>query len=87
MEVHLVGHDPVYSRFGLGQPPEHAPDLLPHLHRDIRIALLRALWDHLERPETWPILNEAAVAPDGRLVSFTWTYDFDAHTTNASGCG
>ena len=30
----------------------------PTLHRDIRIALLRALWDHLEREETW-----GAIAP------------------------
>jgi hypothetical protein len=34
------------------------------LHRDARIALLRALWDHLERPSTWPILERAAADPD-----------------------
>lgn len=33
------------------------------LHRDVRVALLRALWNFLERDETWPIL-EAASAPD-----------------------
>ncbi|MDP4021990.1 hypothetical protein Q8W71_05075 [Methylobacterium sp. NEAU 140] len=34
------------------------------LHRDVRLALLRALWDHLERAATWPILAEAAADPD-----------------------
>jgi hypothetical protein len=29
------------------------------LHRDVRVALLRAFWAHLERPETWPILCAA----------------------------
>jgi hypothetical protein len=37
VEVHLVGRDPVDSRFGLGQPLEHAPGPLPHLHREIRM--------------------------------------------------
>jgi hypothetical protein len=39
------------------------------LHRDVRIALLRALWDHLERPEAWAILERAAAEPDGRLLN------------------
>jgi hypothetical protein len=39
------------------------------LHRDVRIALLRALWDHLEQPEAWPILQRAAAEPDGRLLN------------------
>ncbi|MDJ0365199.1 hypothetical protein QMK33_08540 [Hymenobacter sp. H14-R3] len=34
------------------------------LHRDVRVALLRALWTQLERPETWPILLAAAADPD-----------------------
>ncbi len=34
------------------------------LHRDVRIALLRALWDHLDRPETWAIFDRAVVDPD-----------------------
>lgn len=34
------------------------------LHRDVRVALLRALWDHLEQEETWPILERAARSPD-----------------------
>jgi len=39
-----------------------------NLHRDVRIALLRSLWDHLERPEAWVFLNRAASDPDGRLL-------------------
>ena len=34
------------------------------LHRDVRIALLRALWDHLEREPSWPIFTRAATGPD-----------------------
>jgi hypothetical protein len=30
------------------------------LHRDVRVALLRALWGHLERAKTWPLLEGAA---------------------------
>jgi hypothetical protein len=36
----------------------------PTLHRDIRVALLRALWDHLEREQTWTVLQRAAADPD-----------------------
>lgn len=39
------------------------------LHRDVRVALLRALWDHLEREETWPILNHAATNSDPAIAS------------------
>ena len=28
------------------------------------MALLRALWDHLDRPETWPVLERAATSDD-----------------------
>lgn len=34
------------------------------LHRDVRIALLRALWDYLDRDEAWSILDEAARSED-----------------------
>lgn len=34
------------------------------LHRDVRIALLRALWPYLERDETWDVLTQATQAPD-----------------------
>ena len=38
------------------------------LHRDVRIALLRALWDHIERPAAWALLEAAARDPDPILV-------------------
>ena len=39
------------------------------LHRDVRVALLRALWGHLERPETWPLLRAAAADPDPAVAA------------------
>lgn len=41
----------------------------PGTHRDVRIALLRALWDHLERPETWVIFEKAVRDPDWIVAS------------------
>jgi hypothetical protein len=38
------------------------------LHRDVRGALLRALWDHLEWPAAWAILDESADDPDPGVV-------------------
>ena len=38
------------------------------LHRDVRGALLRALWDHLERPEAWAILDRSATSPETGVV-------------------
>lgn len=38
------------------------------LHRDVRIALLRALWDHLDREPTWKIF-EAAVGDTDWVVA------------------
>ena len=46
-----------------------ALDQKEDLHRDVRIALLRAVWDHLERPETWPILERAVAHPDWVVAS------------------
>src|SRR5260221_7174136 len=34
------------------------------LHRDVRVALLRSLWNHLDREETWRILEREARSPD-----------------------
>ena len=39
------------------------------LHRDVRIALLRALWSHLERKEAWVLIDEAAASPEAAVVS------------------
>lgn len=38
------------------------------LHRDVRVALLRALWDYAEHPETWEIFTRAAQGPDIALA-------------------
>ena len=35
----------------------------------LRVALLRALWEHLEREETWPILERAAASADAALAT------------------
>jgi hypothetical protein len=39
------------------------------LHRDVQIALLRALWEHLEREETWPVLERAAKSPEAAVAA------------------
>ena len=39
------------------------------VHRDVRVALLRALWDHLEQPETWPVLEQAATSDDPAIAA------------------
>jgi hypothetical protein len=37
------------------------------LHRDVRVALLRAFWTHLERDETWVIFQQAAISTDSAI--------------------
>lgn len=39
------------------------------LHRDVRVALLRSLWEHLERDESWVILNRSAVSEDRAIAT------------------
>ena len=39
------------------------------LHRDIRVAVLRALWDFLERDTTWPVLETAAADVDPAIAT------------------
>ena len=39
------------------------------LHRDVRVALLRALWDDLERDRTWVVLSAAATDPDPAVAA------------------
>jgi len=41
----------------------------PGVKRDVRIALLRALWEHLEEPDTWSIFERAAADPDWIVAS------------------
>ncbi len=39
------------------------------LHRDVRIALLRSHWDHLDREPTWAVFARAVEAPDWVMAS------------------
>ncbi|RKH45411.1 hypothetical protein D7Y23_25830 [Corallococcus sp. AB050B] len=39
------------------------------LHRDVRIALLRALWDHLDREPTWAVFERAVAGEDAIMAS------------------
>ena len=38
------------------------------LHRDARVALNRALWEHLDDPRAWPILEDAARSNDAAVA-------------------
>jgi hypothetical protein len=52
--------------------PEARTELLlrsrQNLHRDVRVSVLRALWDHLESADTWTVFNEAAVSSDPAIA-------------------
>ncbi|RKH92034.1 hypothetical protein D7Y21_00075 [Corallococcus sp. AB045] len=39
------------------------------LHRDVRIALLRALWDHLDREPTWAVFERAVTGEDAIMAA------------------
>ncbi|MCB9569483.1 MAG: hypothetical protein H6710_20095 [Myxococcales bacterium] len=39
------------------------------IHRDVRIALLRALWDHLDRDPTWRVYAKAVAGDDWVMAS------------------
>jgi hypothetical protein len=39
------------------------------LHRDVRVALLRGLWDYLDEDSTWPVLEQAASSPDSAVAT------------------
>jgi hypothetical protein len=39
------------------------------LHRDVRVAFLRALWRHLEREETWIVFTNAAISDDAAIAT------------------
>ncbi|MCP3141626.1 hypothetical protein [Pyxidicoccus xibeiensis] len=39
------------------------------LHRDVRIAMLRALWDHLDREPTWAVFARAVEGTDWVMAS------------------
>ena len=57
----LGGREAYQELIALGQKED--------LHRDVRIAPLRAVGDHFERPETWPILERAVAHPDWVVAS------------------
>ena len=39
------------------------------LHRDVRIALLRAMWDHLDKGQAWEMLDAAARSEDAAVAT------------------
>jgi hypothetical protein len=39
------------------------------LHRDVRIALLRAMWDHLDKGQAWEVLDAAARSEDAAVAT------------------
>ncbi|MBC8137669.1 MAG: hypothetical protein H8F28_17450, partial [Fibrella sp.] len=55
------------------------------LHRDVRVALLRALWEHIEQDETWVILNAAATDPDAAVARGVVRIPVDRLSTVAAG--
>lgn len=57
----------------------------PKTHRDVRIALLRALWDHLDRPETWDVFGRAAQDPDWIVASKLADIPLGRLSTEAEG--
>lgn len=49
---------------------EHLVELdATDLHRDVRIAMLRALWDHLDREPTWQVYARAVAGADWVMAS------------------
>ncbi|MBW4598900.1 MAG: hypothetical protein KME29_04630 [Calothrix sp. FI2-JRJ7] len=54
-----------------------------NLHRDVRVAFLRALWNHLERDATWPILKGAATSCDTAIAKVVGRLPTDKLSQNA----
>jgi hypothetical protein len=54
-----------------------------NLHRDVRIAFLRALWSHLERSDTWLILFGAATSSDIAIAKVVGRLPTDRLSQNA----
>ncbi|BAZ13131.1 hypothetical protein NIES4071_49700 [Calothrix sp. NIES-4071] len=53
------------------------------LHRDVRVAFLRALWNHLERDATWSILSGIASSSDEALAIVVGRLPTDRLSQNA----
>jgi hypothetical protein len=62
--VRLIGEFPGPAAFERLRSFESRP-----LHRDVRVALLRAYWRHRDRPEVWEAFERAAGESDPALVS------------------
>jgi len=78
----------------LGELPDGAghPDLValagsPGLHRDLRVAVLRALWEHVERPGTLAVLEAAVVDPDPAVAGAVVRIPVDRATAGARRAG
>ncbi|HVF11195.1 MAG TPA: hypothetical protein VNA16_10350, partial [Abditibacteriaceae bacterium] len=54
------------------------------LHRDVRVALLRALWNHLEKDATWPVLEVAAVSSDAAVATIVGRIPVDRLSPEAA---
>lgn len=54
-----------------------------NLHRDVRVAFLRALWNHLERSGTWTILKGAATSSDTAIARVAGRLPTDKLSQNA----
>ncbi|RUT04400.1 hypothetical protein DSM106972_046280 [Dulcicalothrix desertica PCC 7102] len=52
------------------------------LHRDVRVAFIRALSNHLEHPETWPILFGAATSSDTAIARTVGRQHYDQSQNN-----
>lgn len=44
---------------------------LSDIHRDVRIALLRGLWNYLDREETWQLFSDTIKSKDSALIRST----------------
>jgi hypothetical protein len=62
--VRLIGEMETEEAYRLLLQFEHDTEL----HRDVRVALLRALWSYVERDETWEIFERAACWPDAGIA-------------------
>lgn len=56
------------------------------LHRDVRVALLRALWGHLERAESWPLLEAAARDADPAIAAGVIRIPAERVSAQAQSC-
>ncbi|MHB8624839.1 MAG: hypothetical protein ACYDBJ_00625 [Aggregatilineales bacterium] len=53
------------------------------LHRDVYVALIRALWDYLEHPETWRVFEYAAQTTDPAIATIVGRTPADKLSENA----